>query len=89
MMNFIGSAGIDIKRNTHLLKAFFDDRMVFIDDLLRGDAFFHGPDGDGHAMFITAANKFDISFSRPLVTYINICRYIHPARWPICTGPFA
>src|SRR4051812_32453578 len=31
MMDFIGSAGVDVKRNSHLLKAFLDDRMAFID----------------------------------------------------------
>ena len=40
--------------------------MVFIHDLLRCDAFFHGADGDGHTVFITSAHKNDIFFAGSL-----------------------
>ena len=50
--------------------------MVFIHYLLRRNTFFHRPDGNGHAMLIAAANKFNIALLCALVTYINICRNI-------------
>ena len=73
-MNFIGSPGIDVKRNIHLLKTFFDHGMIFIHDLLRTYVFFQCPDGNGHSMFVAAANEFNISILHPLVPHINISR---------------
>src|SRR5579863_8303768 len=76
MMYLIGRPGIDIERNKHLLKTFFDLRMIFINYLLRCNAFLHGTDGDRDAMFITTTHKKDIFFSGPFETYIYIRRDI-------------
>ena len=72
MVYFIGSAGIDVERNTHLLHALFDDRVVAVDHLLGRDAFFHGPDGDGHPVFVAAADEFHVFFLCPQVAHVNI-----------------
>ncbi len=43
---------IYIERDTKLLKAFFDLFIVFVNDLLRGDALFFCTDGNRRTMLI-------------------------------------
>ena len=76
MMHFVGSTGIDVEGDAKLLKAVFHHYMVLVHDLLRAYPFSQCPDSDGHAMFITGADIFNISFPGSLVPDINIGRQV-------------
>src|SRR5690606_41730652 len=52
MMNFLRSTVVDIERDTKLLKAFLYLLVIFVNNLLRRDAFFLRTDSDSCTMFI-------------------------------------
>src|SRR5258706_1867662 len=60
MVYLFTGAVIDVKRNSKIFKAFFDDTMVFIYNLLRRDSFFSRPKCDRNAMFVRAADVQNI-----------------------------
>src|SRR5690349_2511555 len=72
----VGGTGIDIERDPHFIKAVFNNRVVFVNYLLRGHAFLHRTNSNRNAMFITSAYKLHISFLRTQVTNIYISGYI-------------
>ena len=62
LMVRLGScSGIDIKRDAELVERVANHRMVAVHHVLRGDAFLTGPDGNGHAVFVAAANEHDVA----------------------------
>lgn len=52
VVNFMGSARVNVKRNAQLRHGLFDYLMVFIYNGPGGGAFFAGAHGNGHAVFV-------------------------------------
>ena len=68
---------IHIKRHFKIAERVANQGMVFINDLLRRNAFFLGANGNGHAVLVGAANKFYVTPYRAQVAHINIGRQIN------------
>lgn len=51
--------------------------MVAVYDVLRGNTFFAGFQGDGHAVLVGASDENDVAAFKPLVAGIDVGGYIH------------
>jgi hypothetical protein len=61
--------------------------MVVIDHLLGANAFFHGADGNGHAVLVASTDEKDVFFSCPFIPDINISRNIATGKMSYMDGP--
>ena len=69
-------ARIDIEGDTKVFKRGLDHLVIAVDNILRCDALFPGPDGDGHSVFVAAADEHHGLLLKSQVAHINIGRYI-------------
>ena len=74
VMHCIRSARKNIERNANRFQTLVNDGMVFINNRLRRNAFLHGANGNGHAVFVGTTNKIHIFFLRPQKARVNIGR---------------
>ena len=70
-------ARIDVERHAQTLERPFDQLVVAIDDLLGRNALLAGLDGDGHTVFIGAADRNDVAPLQTKVARIDIRRYVN------------
>jgi hypothetical protein len=77
MMGRRSGPRVDIKRNTEISEGSFDEFVISIDDLLGGDPFFPCPDGNGHTVFVTTADKENFFAFETQIAGINVRRNIH------------
>ena len=75
-MSLAGGAAIDIEGYAELLERLLNHLMVAVNDILRGDAFLAGTDGDGYTMLVASADEHDIFLLQSEVTNIDVCWYI-------------
>ena len=69
-------ARIDVERHAEPLERALDELVVAIDDLLGRDALLAGLDGDGHAVFVGAADRDDVAALQAQVARIDVRRYV-------------
>ena len=55
-----GGSAVDVHGDAEVLERLLDDGVVPVVDVLRRDAFFSGPDGDGDSVFVGAADHDDL-----------------------------
>jgi hypothetical protein len=63
---------VNVKGNSELLKSLFVQPVVFVDNLLRGDALFFGPNGDGSAVLVGTTHPNYVFAKQAKVADINI-----------------
>ena len=80
MMGLAGGTGIDIKRDAELLERLFDHRVITVNNILRGDTFLAGTDGDRYSMLIATANEDHIFLLQAQVSDIDVCRHIYASQ---------
>jgi hypothetical protein len=73
-----GSAGIIVELYSDPAEALLHHRMVAVDDFLGRDLFLVGPDRDGDAVFIRAADVYDVAALQALVANVYVCRDVSP-----------
>ncbi len=72
MVNRSTGATINIKGNSKILKALFNQVMVPVHDLLYGNSLLAGTNGNGYAVLIGATDKEDLFAFHPEVTRVDI-----------------
>lgn len=88
MMNGAGGTRVDVEGDTKVGKGLFDDAVVFVDDVLRGNTLLQRFDGDGNPVFVGAADKdhiFTLHAEKPDIDVggnINPCQMAN-MDWPI------
>ncbi len=83
----LGGAVVYIEGDTNLFEGIADLRVVFIDDLARGDVpFLPGAHRDGGPVFVGAANEHHVFAHQPQVAHINISRQISAGEVPDVQG---
>ena len=87
-MRFGRSARIHIERHVEFAEGIADYFVVFIDNLLRRNAFFLSPNGNGHAVLVGAADKFNVAVLGAQVAHVNIGRQIHARQVPDVPCPW-
>lgn len=63
---------INIERDSEITERLLDLAVVFVDNLLRGNAFLFGFDGNRHAVFIGAADEGDVFARRAEVAHVDV-----------------
>ena len=69
-------AGVDVEGDAEIGKRLFDERMILVDNILRGTSFLAGRHGDGHAVLVGAADKERLAPAHPQIADIDIGRDI-------------
>ena len=72
-----GGAAIDVEGDAKLLEAFLYHLVVSVHHVLGRDALFLGPDGDGHAVLVAAANEYHFLFLQPEISHVDVSGHIH------------
>ena len=54
--------------------------MIAVYYILRCNPFFFGTDGDGHSVFVGAADKDHVFFFQSQIADVDVGRYIHPCQ---------
>ncbi len=81
--------GINIKRNSEFFKGIFNNAMIPVDNILRGNPFFLCLYSNGHSMLIRPTDKNYFFTFLPQITDINVRRHIHSGQMtdmnrPVC-----
>ena len=76
MMSLAGGAAIDIEGYAELLERVLNHLMVAVNDILRGDAFLAGTDGDGYTMLVASADEQHVLLLQSEVAHIDVGRHI-------------
>ena len=74
--------GIDIERDTEVLKRFLDDAMKTIHHILRCNPFFLSAKGNRHTVLVRSPDHQNILSLQAKVTGIYIGRHIHTSQVP-------
>ena len=77
IVNFRSRTRVNIKRNTQLLKRFFDNAMIAVNNILRRNTLFFSFNCDRHPVLIRATNKQHLFTLQSQISNINICWNIH------------
>ena len=77
MMGLRGGAAIHVERDAELLERVFDERVVAVDHILRGDALLAGTDGDGHTVLVASADEHHVFFLQAKVAHVDVGRHIY------------
>ncbi len=80
VVNRIAGSGVNVERNSETLERILDHAVVFVHDILRGNTFILGFQGNWHAMLVGAADKSHFLSVHPEKTGINISRNIHAGK---------
>ena len=86
-----GSARIDVERNTKFGKRIPNHRVVFVHDVLRANSQLPRFDGDGHAVFVAAADKKHLLAFAAQVAHVCVgrninARHVADVQWPVGIG---
>ena len=76
VMYFRTGASVGVERDSEFLERITDKRMVTVDYILRGDAFFFGTDGNRNTMLIRSSDEKVL----PLSSGVSSARRYQPAR---------
>ena len=77
IVNLRSRTRINIKRNTQLLKRFFNNTMIAVNNILRRNTLFLSFNRNRHTMLIRATNKQHLFALQSQISNINICWDIH------------
>ena len=80
VMDFRSGTRINIKRDAKVGERLLDQAVIAIDDLLYGDAFLAGTDGDGYTMFVGAANEENFFALETKVADVDVGRNIYSCK---------
>ena len=69
-------ARVDVERYPKLLKRLLDKAVVAVYHILRCNALFSRPQGDGHAMLVAASDKHHVLLLQAQVSHIDVGWYI-------------
>ena len=72
--------GIDIERDTKLLKRLLDNTMITVHHILRRNPFFLRSQRDRHSMLIRSTDHQNFFPLQAKIACINISRHIHPGQ---------
>ena len=61
MVHLGGGAGVDVERDAEALEGVLDKRVVAVYNVLWGDTFLLGAEGDGHAVLIRPTDEEDVA----------------------------
>jgi len=76
-VDFRRRATVNIKTYAQALHAVFDELVVAVNDGLRRDALFARADGDGHAVFVAAADKHHVFALQAQVAHVDVGRHVN------------
>ena len=76
MVHLGGGAGVDVKRDAEALEGVLDKCVVAVYDVLRGDTFLLGAEGDGHAVLIRPTDEEDVASAESQIARVDVGRQV-------------
>ena len=73
-------AAVDVEADAEALEAVFYQVVITVHHVLRSDAFLAGAYGNGHSVFIAAADKKHVASSQAEISHVDISRHIHSSQ---------
>ena len=82
-----GCARIDVERYSEIGQRLLDDGVITVDDVLRCHPFAAGAQGDGHAMFVAAADHQHVASLKPEIAGIDVGRDVDAGKMAYMDRP--
>ena len=79
-------APVDVERDAEILERIADQRVITVNDILRGHALAPCLDRNGHSVFVAASYHHHLFSLEPKISYIDVGRYIYSGQMPDVYG---